>query len=857
MHRSITRSSTLSWTLRALALIVVLGLLSGLAVPALAQTQMVIWSFPEVLSSGDNVPLGPTGKAVVGTPTLRQRYQIIDGGGKAGLAYTDRAGVAQAATRAIAWNDIKGDGPDAALFVELNTTRWRDLSLRFDYRGNNATPINRFDLSYSTDGGATYVRILNNEPLVGTNAWASKTVSLASEPALNNQASVLFRLDDFEGGTGDGEFRMDNVEFAGQRIAVAPGDPTITEATPGTRVNLPATVSGTLAGVIDDPTDPAATVGLVFTIDDSNTPLANLTVTASSNNASVVPTANLVLSGVGSQRTLTIRPVGVGFANLAVTVSDGTGVATYTIAYAASAAAPVPSTTRFHAGASDASAAQSIDGGILLVGNDEDQVLRLYDRATSGLPVAGFDVSPDLALTDVSGGVAREVDIEGSMRVGNRVWWVGSHSNSASGAQRPNRRRLFATDLSGTGAATTLTVAGSYAFLRDDLVAWDQSNGHGRGANFYGFAAAVATGVAPESPGGFNIEGLALAPGSSTTAYLAFRAPLVGRAAGGDALLVPVTNFTTLLGAAAGSATFGTPISLALDGRGIREIARNASDDYLVVAGPTDDAGTFQLYAWDGSAGSAPVAYAVDLAAAAPSGSYEAIVEVPNPLTSGATVDLLLDNGGSDWYGDGRESKSLLVNHQKFVRVSVVLGAALPVELLRFAAFAKTDATELVWSTASERDVDYFAIERSGGGEVWTTVGRVLPKGAPVAATDYRYADHTPPAGTSYYRLRVSDLDGSVAYSRVAAVTRVAVSDVGTFTLAPNPASGWVTVSAVPSELPRTLILMDATGRRVRSCTIDASGGASDLDLAGLVAGCYTVTVASAAGTQAARLVVQ
>ena len=91
---------------------------------------------------------------------------------------------------------------------------------------------------------------------------------------------------------------------------------------------------------------------------------------------------------------------------------------------------------------------------------DENQVLRLYDRKNSGLPITGFDFTTSLGLTDISGGIPREVDIEASTRIGNRIYWMGSQSNNDDGSSRVNRDRIFATDISGTGASTTLSYVG-------------------------------------------------------------------------------------------------------------------------------------------------------------------------------------------------------------------------------------------------------------------------------------------------------------------------------------------------------------------------------------------------------------
>jgi predicted extracellular nuclease/2',3'-cyclic-nucleotide 2'-phosphodiesterase (5'-nucleotidase family) len=446
----------------------------------------------------------------------------------------------------------------------------------------------------------------------------------------------------------------------------------------GSLALLPTTGSGTVSGVINDPTDPARTLGVNFTLTDSDTPVGNLTVTATSSNPSVVPNANLTLTGTGASRNLKINPTGVGFADITVTVSDGSKTDTYTINYAASAASTNPSTTRFLTGTSDASTAIALDSSYMLVADDEDQTIRLYDRNDSGLPLKAFDFTSSLGLSGSS-----EVDIEASTRTGNTIYWMGSHSNNSSGNDRPNRERIFATQVSGTGATASLSFGGYYSFLEDDLIAWDNANGHGLGAGFLGLANSAAAGVLPEQTNGFNIEGLTFAP-NGTTAYVAFRAPNEPTTSRDKALIVPVTNFTSLLsptGGTAGSATFGAPIQLDLGGRGIRSIERNSSGQYLIIAGPAGSAAgstpnDFRLYTWTGNPTDTPVLRAADLTALNSGGSFESIVEVPNSLTDSTQIQLLVDNGDTVWYNNGTISKDLSQNNfQKFRSEVIPLGA--------------------------------------------------------------------------------------------------------------------------------------------------------------------------------------
>jgi hypothetical protein len=421
------------------------------------------------------------------------------------------------------------------------------------------------------------------------------------------------------------------------------------------------TALNAVSGVIDDPTDPARTLGIWFNA-DSSVNLAN--VQLSSSNQSVVPDGNLDKQISGSQLNLKITPQGVGYTDIIVEVSNNSTTDQYIIQYAASDASVTPETTRFHTGSSDASTVIELDSDYMLVADDEDEVIRLYDRDESGLPLTRFDLRGSLNVTG-----DKEVDIEASTSVGNRIYWIGSHSNDKdNGKDRPNRKRIFSTDLNGVGVNTTLNFVGRYEFLEDDLVAWDVNNGHGLGANYFGLQASAAYGTLPEANDGFNIEGLVMAPGSSTTAYVAFRAPLTDTVTRDQALIVPVENFTTIVDTTAGSGStdFGAPIQLDLGGRGIRSIDRNSKGQYLIVAGPTGSdtsPDAFRLYTWIGEATDAPEPLNPSLAGLRP----EAAI-LPDDLNDfNSQIQLLSDNGEVDWYGDGQLSKDLpLDNFQKF-----------------------------------------------------------------------------------------------------------------------------------------------------------------------------------------------
>jgi len=400
-----------------------------------------------------------------------------------------------------------------------------------------------------------------------------------------------------------------------------------------------------LSGAVGATGDPTVTV----TVAQSGADAAVLTVAASaSSRTSVAGTADVTVTGTTGTRTLAVAARGQGYTDLTVKVTGlGGKTATKTLHYAASPAVQYSVVSRYLTGSSDASAAVDAGGGYILVADDESNVLRLYDRNASGAPVRTWDFSSAL-------GVSKEIDIEGATRVGNTVYWTGSLGNNKDGELRADRATVFTTTVTGSGANTQLTLGGSYKGLRADLIAWDQANG-----DRYGFAAGAASGQAPKQIDGFNVEGLEFAPGSTTTAYVGFRAPLAPPVNGGKALLVPVTNFAQLPGGSA-HATFGSPIELDLGGLSIRDIRKNAADQYLIVAGSwaaDDNSDPYALYRWTGLAGDAPVKV-LDLPTT-DAGGWEAVVDVPDLTVPGGRAQLITDDGSADLYGDGTAAKDL------------------------------------------------------------------------------------------------------------------------------------------------------------------------------------------------------
>ena len=231
-------------------------------------------------------------------------------------------------------------------------------------------------------------------------------------------------------------------------------------------------------------------------------------------------------------------------------------------------------------GMCDASAAVALDADHFVVANDERNKLRIYKRGQAAPEGPGVDLSKFLGTKP-----DKESDLEGAAAVGTRIYWISSHGRNKSGEVQERRHRFFATDIK-PGQPPSVAVVGTrpYTNLLKDMLEIDALKAR----------LSAAEPLAPEAPGGLNIEGLAATPEGKL--LIAFRNPLPKD----RALIVPLENPSDLIEGK--KARFGTPIELGgLQKRGIRSIER-IGDAYLVVAGPTADDGTFALYRWSGNA---------------------------------------------------------------------------------------------------------------------------------------------------------------------------------------------------------------------------------------------------------------
>lgn len=178
--------------------------------------------------------------------------------------------------------------------------------------------------------------------------------------------------------------------------------------------------------------------------------------------------------------------------------------------------------------------------------------------------------------------------------------------------------------------------------------------------------------------------------------------------------------------------------------------------------------------------------------------------------------------------------------------------APLPVELLTFEATAKEKVVQLDWSSAIEEHFDFYNVERSLDGRTFESIGKVSGKGN---NSVYIFEDANPVFNQPlYYRLAMTDLDGSIDHSKVrTARIETGVTDLE---IRPNPVQDELTIQGhLTTAGTIDFQLINAQGQLIKKQTVEASDRFTQKWLMdALPAGTYWLKIKTASGTRTERV---
>jgi hypothetical protein len=206
-------------------------------------------------------------------------------------------------------------------------------------------------------------------------------------------------------------------------------------------------------------------------------------------------------------------------------------------------------------------------------------------------------------------------------------------------------------------------------------------------------------------------------------------------------------------------------------------------------------------------------------------------------------------------------------DHYLFIRTRDILGKwsfyepqmftvemALPVELTNLRAVLNEDQNVMIaWVTLTETMSDFFSIEHSADGIGFSEFAQVPAAGDSRLPRQYSALHQHPVIGNNYYRLKMVDLDGRVAYSSVVAARIYNAQDPLVY---PNPVLDYwvIDFSQTENATVRVIDLFDVNGKKSLSMTATASEKTIFMKRHGLNNGIYTLRISSAKGVKVLKV---
>jgi hypothetical protein len=155
----------------------------------------------------------------------------------------------------------------------------------------------------------------------------------------------------------------------------------------------------------------------------------------------------------------------------------------------------------------------------------------------------------------------------------------------------------------------------------------------------------------------------------------------------------------------------------------------------------------------------------------------------------------------------------------------------LPVRLISFEGKQTDDQNiKLDWKVAEQEGIDVYEVEYSANGKTFTKIGQVFANILP--NTDYHFTDSLSHSGeVAYYRLKINELDGKTAYSKLISVKIRIHQGLVAY---PVPAKNelwidWKKSDAASAEL------IDSNGRILK--TVRKLSASQKVDISGLPTG--------------------
>jgi hypothetical protein len=227
---------------------------------------------------------------------------------------------------------------------------------------------------------------------------------------------------------------------------------------------------------------------------------------------------------------------------------------------------------------------------------------------------------------------------------------------------------------------------------------------------------------------------------------------------------------------------------------------------------------------------------------------------------SGSNVTITTNNGQGGLVSTSSTTRAASGIGSNGIGVMSSTVSVLPLKLLAFSAALNDAGVLLSWKTEDEENVSHFSLERSTNGSTFEAIATIKAIGHVNSVAKYSFNDTKIPASTTYYRLRMVDVDGKYVYSN-ALVVRPAHASGVSVSLYPNPVHSDATVF-VQSDIAgiatiRVMNMQGATLMTQKNAVVRGENAISLNKQPALSAGVYSLQVSVNGNTYVTRMLVQ
>lgn len=200
------------------------------------------------------------------------------------------------------------------------------------------------------------------------------------------------------------------------------------------------------------------------------------------------------------------------------------------------------------------------------------------------------------------------------------------------------------------------------------------------------------------------------------------------------------------------------------------------------------------------------------------------------------------------------DNKIAVGTHGNGMFLLTIPNSVLPIELLTLTGKGEKEGNRLSWTTAQERDMDGFDVQRSDTGDKnsFESIGFIKANNG-MERQSYNFLDtKASTTAPQYYRLKaVEKTAAKSAFTKIVTIEPTAKRAALNFVVAPNPVSSDMQLVFENDPLPNfTVNVTDYTGRLVRTQVVkNLTDKSLMLPMSNLASGTYLVSVVSPTGS--------